>query len=272
VASVRFPVEYWTVDAALKWLRDHDFRTERFEPALDEQEYAAPRSNPLTTGAWRFDAPKKEARKYTPRKPTEAEELLDELDSQFEPLDEDEARSNPSTAIPYFLENEDAAFQWADKNVDHGFWEEDDDKNRKAAGRDILQERASQYSEFCGDAYAEGEVRIFRAVRVPVNKHGKPRIQYDNLGTSWSAEERGAQVQGSVPYKGPVTDVIIEAVVSVDDIDWEFGYTSFVYYGEDQWEVAVKEGSDVRVEAVDGIHLKKPLLGNVGDTAEHWSG
>jgi len=46
VASVRFPVEYWTPAAALKWLRDHDFSTERFEPALDEQEYVAPRSNP----------------------------------------------------------------------------------------------------------------------------------------------------------------------------------------------------------------------------------
>lgn len=35
VASIRFPVDYWSVTTALAWLRKHGYRTDKFEEATE---------------------------------------------------------------------------------------------------------------------------------------------------------------------------------------------------------------------------------------------
>ncbi len=160
---------------------------------------------------------------------------------------------------PAFLKTEEAAFRWAIRNVDTN------------TSRDELRNLAMTYSDFAFDAYHTGVITIYRAVRVPVI-NGVAEVNMFCLGKAWSAEQRGAGVYGSVPHQeGNLADVIIEGRVLPEHVDWEYGYTSFVYYGESQWEVSLLEDSPVEVLRINGIELSPPLEGSTGPAGEQWS-
>lgn len=177
-------------------------------------------------------------------------------------------KKNPYTALPKFLSSVSAAVRYLKKNVDvEGHYGDDeiDDEEIEAE----LASIASEYVDFAEDAYSAGAVRIWRAVTVP----SVDSIELDNLGKYWSKERSGARTQGSVPYKAPrshLMEVVIEGVVLPQHIDWEHGFESFFYYGEDQWEVALDSDAPVLIYAIGRERFDPPLEGNSGEAATMW--
>ena len=56
-------------------------------------------------------------------------------------------------------------------------------------------------------------------------------------------------------------------------VDWEYGFTSFMYYGEDQWEISLENNSPVAIVALLGAYERDfdpPILGNTGSSGEDW--
>lgn len=163
--------------------------------------------------------------------------------------------------VPKFLRDSGAAVRWARRHLDVEPQEQDDKWG-------WLEELAGEYSWFADQSYASGEIVVFRAVRVRADDD----IRLDCLGKAWSKERRGAGVYGI--SRIPETegrDVLIEAVVRPSDVDWEYGFTSFVYYGTDQWEVSMLPYSPVVVTAVNGRALVPPVVGDTGDAKETWA-
>jgi len=136
--------------------------------------------------------------------------------------------------VPAFLRTTRAAATWAKKNVDT-----DDD--------DELWARARTYVDFAYDAYSKGTVTVWRAVKIPPGT--TPNLQC--LGKAWSYRRGGAGVYGMVPYQGPLEVWVVEGRVRPADIDWEYGFTSFVYYGEEQAEVSMHDHSPVLVTSIE---------------------
>lgn len=73
---------------------------------------------------------------------------------------------------------------------------------------------------------------------------------------------------GLAPREG--WDVILTGVVRPTDVDWEYGFTSFMIYGEDQWEVSLLSHSPVLVTHLDGRKLHPPVEGTTGTARESW--
>jgi hypothetical protein len=96
-------------------------------------------------------------------------------------------------------------------------------------------------------------------------------VDVNCLGKAWSATYGGAGVYGSVAhYSENLADVIIEGRVMPEHVDWEYGYTSFLYYGEDQWEVILLTDSPVEVVKINGVELDPHVLGSTGPAGEEW--
>jgi hypothetical protein len=55
-------------------------------------------------------------------------------------------------------------------------------------------------------------------------------------------------------------------------LDWEYGFNSFMYYGEDQWEISLKQNKDITITHIDDQALKEPVVANTGKSGEEWSG
>lgn len=63
---------------------------------------------------------------------------------------------------------------------------------------------------------------------------------------------------------------VIEGRVNPKYIDWEYGFTSFMYYGEDQWEVSLLANTPVEIVAMNDEYLARPIEGNTGRAGESW--
>jgi hypothetical protein len=165
-------------------------------------------------------------------------------------------------APPAFLRTEEAAVRWANRNVDHG------------NDREQLDELAEAYSYFARESYRKAHlgqpITVYRMVRVPV-VNGVAAVDVNCLGKAWSATQGGAGVYGSVAHHGVnLADVIIEGRVMPEHVDWEYGYTSFLYYGESQWEVSLLTDSPVEVVKINGGELVPHVDGSTGPAGEMW--
>jgi len=86
------------------------------------------------------------------------------------------------------------------------------------------------------------------------------KLNLKHIGTHWSFEEEGAGAYGlNREAKRDDKHFTFTGVAQTKDIDWEYGLTSFMWYGEDQWECALKEGSKVKLTHIDGEAIKKPI-------------
>ncbi len=179
--------------------------------------------------------------------------------------------------LPAFLQSEEAAYRWALRNTDVGNqWDDEED------GRRDLRRAARRYIAKASEIERRGWARLWRAVTIPAGGDPVAFIDWRCVGKAWSAELQGAGTQGMVPYRGEVQRVVLEARVRARDIDWAYGFTSFVYYGESQWEVSLKQHAPVRVEAIivrqrrsDGNEtrtvLDPPILADTGTSGESWA-
>ena len=77
-------------------------------------------------------------------------------------------------------------------------------------------------------------------------------IDWSGIGTHWSFEKSGAGVYGEAMREGKGTqDIILTGITHPQYIDWEYCFTSFMYYGEDQWECALDEGSPITITHIN---------------------
>lgn len=160
-----------------------------------------------------------------------------------------------SRTIPKFLASQEAAERWGDKHIDHNL------------DPDTLSERAFAYADFAKGAYRSGEIIVYRAVSVPSREH----VDFKCLGKAWSREPKGAGVYGSVPWpRGELKTFLITGIVEPKDVDWEYGFTSFLYYGEDQWEISLLENSPVEVTEIEHTPCPRPIRGSSGPSGETW--
>ena len=176
-----------------------------------------------------------------------------------------------SSETASFLSTPQQAWKWAKENVDIEVTEDELENDLLSESeRDIItreieayQEKASLYSSKYNSIKNKGNITVYRVIKVL----SLDSIDWDNIGTHWSFEREGAGSYGdmrpNVRKKG--VDVLLTGMVSVNDIDWEYCFTSFMYYGESQWECSLDDGASVVVTHINGDKLSTPIK------AEAWN-
>ena len=175
--------------------------------------------------------------------------------------------------VPHFLRSADHAYRWALKYVDDMETRiEDLDNLAPGAGEQHFRELASLYSELARTIYSAGEAELFRAVRVQRDEKGVPIISTSKIGKAWSSQVDGAGVYGMAPDREATgfEDVLLTGIVKPSSIDWKYGYTSFMYYGTDQWEVSLLSNVPVLLTHLDGEPLDPLIEANTGMAEETW--
>ena len=157
---------------------------------------------------------------------------------------------------PHFLDSTHDAIKWALKNVGDAREDYPAGSSSRAVSYRMRKEMdvETYVAEYHG-VMAAGQARIWRAVEIPAGEDPRLWIDWDEVGTHWSFRRRGAGVYSGGKVQGPTRVVVIEAVVQVAEIDWEYGFTSFWYYGEDQFECALVPGAKVEVVAINGASV-----------------
>ena len=192
----------------------------------------------------------------------EREGLLVQQDTRL-PKTQRSRAAEASATLPAFLRSGDAAWRWAQENVDLSY---EDDPETEERERAEYEDRANTYAFFAEYAYKAGFIVVYRMVRV----QSIDAVNIRSLGKAWSKTLRGAGVYGAAPADG--VDVLIKGRVSPQYVDWEYGFTSFMYYGESQWEVSLVARAPVEVLAIGDRVLDPPVMGSTGDAKETWTG
>jgi len=162
------------------------------------------------------------------------------------------AQSNPAP----FLETPEKAWEWAKENVDIQVTEDSVEKDN-IPDEYLLEkyiENCYTYSDKYNDIKNSPSVTIYRAIRVNTPSD----INWNNVGTHWSFEKSGAGVYGELPRGlGKNTqDIVLTAIVEPKHIDWEYCFTSFMYYGEDQWECSLDEDAPITVTQINDQNVQ----------------
>ena len=166
--------------------------------------------------------------------------------------------------LPAFLKTDAAAWAWAQDNVDLSI--DDSDKRIAKIQRDQYQAQASEYAWFARDTVQRETLNLWRMVCVK----SSDAIQTYNLGKAWSVNRSAAGCYGSHSFRPGEREILIEGVVQTSDIDWAYGFTSFLYYGESQWEVSMDADAPVQIVSIDGKRYDPPIAGNTGHASEEW--
>jgi len=168
----------------------------------------------------------------------------------------------------------DDAKEWVLENTDIEYAEEDeededddkDDENDiyKNASNEMMDDRIHTYMSKYAEVIDKPFITVYRAVVL----ENISKLDFNNIGIHWSFEKDGAGAYGlNRDMKENEKEYILTAKINPKDIDWEYGFTSFMYYGEDQWECAVD--GKVTVIAIDGLSkkekIKLPLKGKTGE-------
>lgn len=169
--------------------------------------------------------------------------------------------------MAHFLDTPESAYRWAVDNLpDFATYEEaveemgeDSFEARQAeVDEERYRERADLYSQRYNAVKDLPTVEIYRIVNV----HGVGDIDWDAIGTYWSFRRGGVGSYGHVEIVGG-RDVLVVGEVSPKDIDWEHGFMSFLWYGPEQWEAAIKPGVPVHIIEIDGDPVERKAAANV---------
>lgn len=155
------------------------------------------------------------------------------------------AQNNPAP----FLETPESAWEWVKNNVDIDIKYVDVDmENISNYDKSLLNEymeKSEMYSDRYHRVKDEKTITIYRAIRIKTLND----INWDKIGTHWSFERRGAGVYANTLLN--TKDVVLTGIIEPKYIDWPYCFTSFIYYGTDQWECALKYGSPVQITHID---------------------
>jgi len=165
--------------------------------------------------------------------------------------------------VPAYLRDGDTALRWAKENLDLSI--DEDNHDVAAIEEQDYENKAYAYAYFAMTAFEKPWLKVYRMVCVPSVKD----IQIHNLGKAWSKEERGAGCYGTSGPDGS-RSILVEGRVRPRDVDWAYGFSSFMMYGEEQWEVSMDENAPVLVTAIDGKSYDPPLKGSTGRAREVW--
>ena len=148
------------------------------------------------------------------------------------------------------LRDYEKAKAWAQVNLDE--YENDDH-----------DERVREYVERYAMYYPGDEVELYRMVMLDSFED----LDVENVGIYWSFERSGAGYYGGsnrrykkVREGKPFT---LTGTVQVRDIDWEHGFVSYLYYGDEQWECALRDESPVKITHVNQEALSAPINGTI---------
>ena len=161
------------------------------------------------------------------------------------------------TSSAPFLETPQQAWEWAKENVDIQVDEGAESEHDKAILESYL-DKAEQYSDKYHEIKDLPAITIYRAIRVKSVED----INWDNIGTHWSFEKSGAGVYGDIPYglSKQAKDILLTGITEPKYIDWEYCFTSFMYYGSDQWECSLDDGSPVTITHINDKTIE-PIKG-----------
>jgi hypothetical protein len=136
------------------------------------------------------------------------------------------------------------------------------------------RERADTYTDHAHWLSAQPQINVYRAITIP-RAGGLANVNFDCLGKAWSCEADRAGTYGLVPYHGnQLIEIVLWAEVAPRYVDWDYGFASFMYYGEDQWEISLLPHSPVAVRAIlkpVNYWFRPPIPGNTGSAGETWS-
>jgi hypothetical protein len=123
-----------------------------------------------------------------------------------------------------------------------------------------LEDRIYDYMGRYRDVKNDPSVTVHRLI-VAENPDA---IDCNKIGMYWSFERSGV---GSYGMKRQRTerdeDFILTGQVSPRCIDWEHGFASYLWYGDEQWESALFKGCPVLVTHIDDEKLKTPWMCHV---------
>lgn len=169
-----------------------------------------------------------------------------------------------------FLSNYESARKYAYDNIDDvaeafDAYDEDPDDIHASYSRDNYIELIDLYVDKYNELKTQNSVTIYRLIKLNSLKD----LDINNIGMHWSFEEDGVGAYGEQhPNRGMMRtgkSFVLEGVVNPKYIDWIYGFNSFIWYGEDQWECALIKGAKVIINSINNKELNKPLNTIVGD-------
>lgn len=108
-------------------------------------------------------------------------------------------------------------------------------------------------------------VEIYRLIKLKEENE----LDTKNIGTHWSFVIDGVGAYGGThPKRLPLNNgksFVLTGHVDPKFIDWKYGFDSFIWYGEDQWECALLKGARVAIIKINDKVLDKPIIGKVGN-------
>lgn len=169
-----------------------------------------------------------------------------------------------------FLSNYESARKYAYDNIDDvaeafDAYDEDPDDIHASYSRDYYIELIELYVDKYNELKTQNSVTIYRLIKLNSLKD----LDINNIGMHWSFEEDGVGAYGEQhPNRGMMItgkSFVLEGDVNPKYIDWVYGFNSFIWYGEDQWECALIKGAKVIINSINNKKLNKPLNTIVGD-------
>jgi hypothetical protein len=169
-----------------------------------------------------------------------------------------------------FLLNYETAEKYAYDNIDgvaEAFddYNEDPDDIQASYSRDKYIDLIDLYVDKYNKLKTQNNITIYRLIMLNSLKN----LDVNNIGKHWSFEENGVGAYGEQhPNRGMMKtgkSFILKGNVNPKYIDWVYGFASFIWYGEDQWECALVKGAKVVINSINNKELEKPINAIVGD-------
>lgn len=150
-----------------------------------------------------------------------------------------------------FLSDFKQARKYAYDNIDgvadsFDHFEENPDDGLAEHGVNHYDYLISSYNDKYLELADKDEVTIYRLVMLK----SEQSLDINNIGSHWSFEEDGVGNYGGSNTEDDKS-FILEAIANPKDIDWVYGFSSFIWYGEDQWECALNRNSKVKIISIN---------------------
>jgi hypothetical protein len=184
--------------------------------------------------------------------------VLQEIHKLYEYSIEDKFLSSYESAEEYAYDNIGDVAEAFDE------YKEKPDDIRAEYSYNQYVERIELYVDKYNELKNENTITIYRLVKLDSISD----LDLNDIGMHWSFEKDGVgDYGGHHPkqsyYKDPKS-YVLTGYANPDDIDWIYGFNSFIWYGEEQWECALNTGAEVKIVEINDEELNPPLTAHVG--------